>query len=104
MPRAADPATRQLWQQRLGRFTRSGLTVAAFCAREGISSASFYAWKRRLTNGTPDTRFVPVRLVSPPAAAPIELLLPSGCVLRLSPGFDPTWVRQVLDLLGVPRC
>jgi hypothetical protein len=104
MPRAVDPATRQLWQQRLQRFARSGLTVAAFCAREGVSSASFYAWKRRLAGDPPGPHFVPVRLVAPPADVAVELLLPSGCILRLASGCDPAWVRQVLDLLEVPRC
>ena len=104
MPRTADPATRHLWQQRLQRFSRSGLTVAAFCDCEGISAASFYAWRRRLRGDAPaDTHFVPVRLVAPPSA-PAELLLPSGCVLRLSPDCDLAWVRQLLAALGVPPC
>jgi hypothetical protein len=46
--RRPDPASSQRWQQRLQRFRDSGLTVAAFCEREGISAASSYAWRRRL--------------------------------------------------------
>ena len=103
--RRADPATRRLWQQRLGRFRHSGLTVAAFCDREGISLASFYAWRRRLQADTAtEPRLVPVRLVTPPPSAPVELLLPSGCVLRLSPDCDLAWLRQLLPLLGVAPC
>jgi hypothetical protein len=33
-------------------------------------------------------RLVPVRLVTPPASTPVELLLPSGAVLRLTPDTD----------------
>ena len=107
--RRPDPATRQRWQQRLERFRRSGLAVPAFCDREGISTASFYSWRRRLqqdpTPPAADTpRLVPVRLVSPPAKAPVEVLLPSGLVLRLSPDSDLAWLRQVLPLLGVAPC
>jgi hypothetical protein len=107
--RRPDPAVRRAWQQRLQRFRASGLTVPAFCDREGISTASFYAWRRRLehdaTPGGPEApHLIPVRLVPPPVSAPVELLLPSGVVLRLSPDTDLAWVRQMLSLLGVLPC
>jgi transposase len=106
--RRPDPATRHLWQQRLDRFRTSGLTVADFCERERISTASFYAWRRRLQASPVPTadmpRLVPVRLVTPPAGAPVELLLPSGVVLRLSPDADLAWLRQLLPVLGVAPC
>ena len=107
--RRPDPATHHLWQQRLDRFRKSGLAVADFCEREGISTASLYAWRRRLRADTvPNTadepRLVPVRLVTPPPSAPVELLLPSGVVVRLSPDIDPAWLRQLLPLLGVTPC
>ena len=103
--RRPDPATHHLWQQRLDRFRKSGLAVADFCQREGISTASFYAWRRRLQADTAtEPRLVPVRLVTPPPSAPVELLLPSGCVLRLSPDWDLTWLRQLLPVLGVAPC
>jgi hypothetical protein len=107
--RRADPATHHLWQQRLDRFRKSGLAVADFYHREGISPASFYAWRRRLQADTaPNTadepRLVPLRLVTPPPSAPVELLFPSGAVLRLSPDTDLLWLRQLLPLLGVTPC
>jgi transposase len=106
--RRPDPATRQRWQQRLERFRHSSLTVPAFCDREGISAASFYTWRRRLqqdpTTPADAPRLVPVRLVTPPAASPVELLLPSGVVLRLPPDTDLAWLQQLLPLLGVAPC
>jgi transposase len=107
--RRPDPATHRRWQRRLDRFRTSGLTVADFCEREGISTASFYAWRRRFEAGpapaTADApRLVPVRLVTPPAGAPVELLLPSGVVLRLPPDTDLDWLRQFLPVLGVAPC
>jgi|SRR6516162_4492342 hypothetical protein len=107
--RRPDPSTRQLWQQRLERFRDGGLTTSAFCDREGISPASFYAWRRRLQGDpAPNTadvaRLVPVRLVTPSAGAPVELVLPSGLVLRLPPDTDLAWLRQLLPLFGVEPC
>ena len=33
------------WQALVGRHCSSGLTVEAFCRREGVSTASFYRWR-----------------------------------------------------------
>ena len=48
----------QQWTDRLSRFRRGGETVAAFCRSEGVSEASFYLWKRKLT---PTFRSITVR-------------------------------------------
>lgn len=48
MRRVGDEGKRRLWRQRLGRFARSGKTVAAFCAAEQVSVPTFYQWKRKL--------------------------------------------------------
>jgi len=37
-----------VWQERLARFERGNLTVSKFCRREGVSTASFYQWRKRL--------------------------------------------------------
>ena len=107
--RRPDPATRKRWQQRLDRFRRSGLSIPAFCDREGVSAASFYSWRRRLQvdAAPPDAdkaRVIPVHLVSQPRAAPLQVVLPSGLSFRLSPDHDLAWLRQVLPLLGVRPC
>jgi transposase len=102
--------TRAVWSERLARFPTSGLTPAQFCALEAVSLPSFYSWKRRLAapatppEPTPDLgpRLLPVRL-APPAAA-VELVLPSGAILRLPPGSDLTWVRALVAALGGESC
>jgi len=104
---------RRAWVERLTRFPASGLTPAQFCAHEGVSLASFYAWKRRLATAAeapadgpalPDSgpRLLPVRLAAPDHA--VELVLPRGVVLRLLPGCDLAFVRALLDALGAPPC
>jgi transposase len=103
--------TRQIWIDRLARFPDSGLTTAQFCAHEGVSLPSFYAWKRRLKaehQGPSDTpgqdappRLLPVRLQ---AVVPVELVLPGGAVLRLLPGCDLDFVRSLLLSLGEAPC
>ncbi|PKO55231.1 MAG: IS66 family insertion sequence hypothetical protein [Betaproteobacteria bacterium HGW-Betaproteobacteria-21] len=40
--------SRTQWQALLARFESAGSSVAAFCARESISEASFYRWRALL--------------------------------------------------------
>lgn len=48
MGRVADPRLAAVWRRRVEQQAVSGLSVAEYCGREGISTANFYAWKRRL--------------------------------------------------------
>jgi hypothetical protein len=55
MARKLNPAVWDLWQQRMSGQRASGLSIAAYCRREGIANASFHAWKRKL-RALPPTR------------------------------------------------
>jgi hypothetical protein len=44
----SDPKKLAVWRERFERLPRSGLTVAQFCARERVSVASFYHWRKKL--------------------------------------------------------
>ena len=48
MSRSSDPKKLAVWRERFERLSRSGLTVARFCARERVSVASFYHWRKKL--------------------------------------------------------
>jgi hypothetical protein len=107
-PRSRD-AVRQAWIERLARFDATTLTTAQFCAAEGVSVASFYHWKRRLTPRLDDKpsaeerpRLLPVRVTTPLAA--LELLLPGGAILRVGAEADPSTLQSLLRLLGVTPC
>ena len=36
------------WRERLERQRRSGLSIAEFCRKEGVSAVTFHTWKRKL--------------------------------------------------------
>ena len=109
--RRRDPvATRQLWVQRLERFGRASQTVAQFCAAEGVSVPSFYVWKRTLAGRTapPDPvtppTLVPIRLTTSPAAPPIEVVFPSGTVLRFPIDARPEVIAAVVLAVEARPC
>lgn len=111
MARSADSVTRRVWQERLQRFERGRLTVAAFCRAEGVSPASLYQWRRMVRQGDPATSrtrtqdrsaaigrqaFVPVNVV---ATATVEVHLPNGVRLAVSAA-DPAALEAVVAAVG----
>ena len=48
MARGCDAAKARVWRERFLRFNDGGMTIAEFCGDEGVSTASFYAWRRKL--------------------------------------------------------
>jgi hypothetical protein len=84
--------TRAQWQALTARAARSPLSVAAFCRQEGVSTASFYTWRKRLGAGAPPTgesAFLDLGTLEAGGATAagtgweIELDLGAGAVLRL---------------------
>src|SRR3954454_997031 len=97
-----DPAREKLWRSTIRDQQRSGLSVHAFCAREGLKDGNFLWWRRELnrrdrekTTAHPISSdkespqpsvspvFLPVRVVDAGVEAarlttPIEILLPYG--------------------------
>jgi hypothetical protein len=94
------------WRDLISRWKVSGQTVAAFCAVHRVSPASFYSWRQRLAARGPDTStpapaFAPVRIVPDPIA---EVILPSGVVVRVPIGSDPSAVARLIAALGGAPC
>jgi hypothetical protein len=94
--RSGTRRSRAQWQSLIARAARSPLSVRAFCAEQGISTASFYLWRTRL-GGEPaqeapaSVRFLDLGELAVPAGAgsqdaggwEVELALGEGLVLRL---------------------
>ena len=74
---------RHEWTARLRRFQENPSSVAAFCRIEGVSSASFHLWKRRLAVGPTTPTFVPLTIADSPTSPPVEVAFPNGIVIRV---------------------
>jgi len=118
---ARSAAKERLWRQHVSRHARSKQTVRDYCAQAGISEPSFYAWRselarrdsatgqparceptvpRRRATSTP--RFLPVT-IAPPVASHVEVVLPSGLLVRV-PAQDAAALKTVLELLEPRSC
>ncbi len=90
------------WRALLSRFSASGLSVAAFCDREGVSTASFYRWRgliEQLDGGNvvatpPPSAFVDLGPLDTPPSAPIPFAAPLDLHLDLGGGLSLHLVRR----------
>jgi hypothetical protein len=95
----------QEWTARLRRFQQNPSSVEAFCRHEGVSSASFYLWKRRLAveTTTPTTpAFVPITVGVPATSPPVEIAFPNGIVIRVPA--DAQSLRTLFALAREASC
>ena len=97
-------AKERYWRGLVRGWEKSGLTVRAFCAEQGVAEPNFYAWRRLLRErDAAAPRFVPVRVTPEPTAdhrgGDLELVLGGGRVLRIGPGFDAATLQRLLAVL-----
>ena len=84
----------QQWTTWFDEFERGDFTVAGFCQLKGVSSNSFYQWRKRLAESASAADFVSVEVASP---ALVEIDLPSGATMRVPN--NPASLRPVLEVL-----
>jgi transposase-like protein len=114
--------TRSEWWRRQIQYQKDGkLSVAEFCRRLGVSTVTFYAWKRRFrevppaspvisesrtaqptrtTNGAATAPFLPVAILGTGPAGQLEIELANACVLRLTGAVDPELLRIAIGTAG----
>lgn len=102
MARKVNQVLREEWRKRIEGQQQSGLRVAEFCRREGVSPATFYLWRRKLqAPRPPQAKKAPARQkkiaqtsragnspTTPPSLPFVQLPLPSGAACP--------WIEVVL--------
>jgi hypothetical protein len=120
-PPANRQARQEWWRRQIQRQKDGNLTVAEFCRRLGVSTVTFYTWKRRLretseaspprpekptprstptSNGTPRATFLPVSILDAGPAGHLEIALSNACVVRLTGAVDPELLRTAIRAAG----
>jgi hypothetical protein len=106
--RSRDERKERQWQRWIDQWRTSGLSVRAFCARQGLTTASFYNWRRVLERRAAEqVVFAPVRVVADAMLAPttaLEVVLADGRAVRVAPGFDEATLRRLLAVLEGRPC
>lgn len=111
-----NPRKEQFWRDVMTRWRDSGLTVRAYCRRQRLSEASFYAWRQELAQRDEQAQpaadaaavtFVPLTVQAAacgPAELPVEVVLANGRRLRVPVGVAPAVVRDLLAVLEETPC
>jgi len=117
-----DPAREKFWRRTIRDQHLSGLSVRDFCHRQGLKDWTFRWWRQELarrdqvpsmapargpTEAAPiflPVQVVDLQAVSPPPTPPIEIVLPTGLIVRASSGFDPRTLGHVLAVLEGRPC
>jgi hypothetical protein len=126
MAQESKEQLRKTWRNRIDRQQRSGQTIAQFCQQEGISTPSYYQWKRKLQGEQParqkrattrrkakvpkrrqaketipsvSSPFVQLPMPAPPSCPWIEVVLSEGTIVRL-PQQNLAALKAVLGALG----
>jgi transposase-like protein len=115
--RRLDASKQNRWLELLRRWQRSQTTVREFCLRHQVSEASFFSWRRVLSErgflgdamlsktSTPAPAFVKISTRhAEPTVSPIELVLNQRRLLRVRPGFDADLLLELVRLLEEPAC
>ncbi len=105
----SDTDQLQFWQMVIETWQSSGLSVRQFCAKEGLTEASFYFWRKKFAGDNKDannqsqikssqSEFIEVAIPQNNSAA-IELVLTSGNTLKIPAGVDSGTLSMVLSVI-----
>ena len=107
------------WRERLVDFSRSELSVKAWCICQGFSIHQYYYWRKRIsqanskniaTPSTPSSGIHPwiavdiIDAVQPPQAPGGVSIRVAGAVIEVQASFDPAHLRAVVQALGANPC
>ncbi len=102
MARVPDSQLRDWWQQLIDSFDSQSDTVAGYCQQQGVSTASFYRWQRKVQSAD-SSKFLKVDVRddrSPRDGLPIASIhFPRGVRLDLPMG-DPELLRNAIHALA----
>ena len=120
-PPANRQARQEWWRRQIQRQQDGSLSIAEFCRRLGVSTVTFYAWRRRFSEASPASPLISespaaksstANGASAPAFLPVSMLAAAGldgqleielanaCVVRLKGSIDPGLLRVAIRAVG----
>lgn len=90
---------KQKWQEIIRNQDSSGLTIKSYCDEMGVGVASFYKWKKRFKDETPEQiSFVPA-IIETKRNEPITVSV-GNATIELKKSFDEELFLKVLSTLS----
>ena len=110
MPRPFSEEKRQLWKDNILEQRESGLSIASWCRKNNVTHIAFHYWKKKLF---PKTNLIRSDFSEIPntedraykASNRSGIILEHGGVfVHLEKHFDPSALKQCLEILGDVKC
>ena len=76
--------------------SKSVLTVAEYCSRNGLVKSGYYYWYKKLTGDNKASGFIPVSVEQNPGTAPVEVIYPNGVRLSFSGDINIGILKQLV--------
>ena len=101
----------EFWRLALREHQQSGLTIRAFCQREGLSEPAFYAWRKKIENrqatNVPEPvselgKLLPLEIVDSADDQLLEIVTPGGFTLRCGYAVEASRLAALVDV--IVRC
>jgi hypothetical protein len=97
----------EFWRRIVTRQPKSGLSIRAWCARHGVTEASFYAWRRTLARRGATVKNSPARLVAVDVTGGANTFIGSASLqlvvndfrVEIGTGFDGETLRRLVGVL-----
>jgi hypothetical protein len=101
------------FRELLAHQQESGLTITEFCSNQGIATATFHYWKKKLRKKSGKKDFIPLIVKSSGMdilkgstcsektvgkEALLELIFPNGTMLRVKHDLDLVHLRALIHL------
>jgi hypothetical protein len=113
--RERDPSREVFWRRALRRRAGGGMTIAQFCAGEGLTTAAYHYWQREIKRRDAESQppaaataseplFAPVQVIDDRhGAAPVEIIAGNGYVIRVGEQATSEQLRRVLQAIDELR-
>ncbi len=93
-------SNQHLWSARLQEQASSGLGIQAWCVREGLTASAFHYWRKRIAMPSqPTTKLIALPSVSCGAEPALEVMTPSGYVIRITSQEHLGWAKGLFEVL-----
>jgi transposase-like protein len=88
------------WRKHMDLQPKSGMSVGAYCRKFDLGDASFYAWRKRLSQSRDSERKGFIQLKRQDISAKrIHIETPQGYRVEIESGTDAKYVGELLSLL-----
>ena len=87
-----------MMQVHMRKYESSGQTATAYCNKHNLSQATFYYWRRRLSQPEkPDKVRVQEIQVTPGSTVPIiSIEFPQGATIRIEGSISASFLRELV--------